>query len=63
MTKECLELIFSEVEAKSQRMNKWKGLRKTHKPGKLKDKYLKIKNLFLFAVEVGNTYIRYIPNK
>ena len=41
MTKECLEPIYSEVEEKSQRMNMWKGSRKT-KSGKLQDKYLKV---------------------
>ena len=25
MTKECLELIYSEMKEKSQRMNMWKG--------------------------------------
>ena len=41
MTKECLELIYSEIEEKSQRMNMWKGSRKT-KSGKIQDKYLKV---------------------
>jgi len=41
MTKECLELIYSEVKEKSQRMNMWKGSRKT-KAGKMQDKYLKV---------------------
>ena len=41
MTKECLELIFSEVKEKSERMNMWKGSRKT-KSGKIQDKYLKV---------------------
>ena len=41
MTKECLELIYSEVKEKSQRMNMWKGSRKT-KAGKIQDKYLKV---------------------
>lgn len=41
MTKECLELIYSEVEEKSQRMNMWKGSQKT-KSGKIQDKYLKV---------------------
>ena len=41
MTKECLELIYSEIKEKSQRMNMWKGPRKT-KPGKIQGKYLKV---------------------
>ena len=41
MTKECLELIYSEIKEKSQRMNMWKGPRKT-KSGKIQDKYLKV---------------------
>jgi len=41
MTKECLELIYSEVKEKSQRMNMWKGSPKT-KAGKIQDKYLKV---------------------
>ena len=41
MTKECLEVIYSEVKEKSQRMNVWKGSRKT-KTGKLQDKYIKV---------------------
>ena len=41
MTKECLELIYSEVKEKSQRMNMWKGSRNT-KAGKIQDKYLKV---------------------
>lgn len=41
MTKECLELIFSEVKEKSERMNMWKGSLKT-KSGKIQDKYLKV---------------------
>jgi len=41
MTKECLELIYSEIKEKSQRMNMWKGSRKT-KLGKIQDKYLKV---------------------
>ena len=41
MTKECFELIFSEIKEKSQRMNMWKGSRKT-KSGKIQDKYLKV---------------------
>jgi len=40
MRKECLELIYSEVKEKSQRMNMWKGSRKTN-AGKIQDKYLK----------------------
>ena len=41
MRKECLELIYSEVKEKSQRMNMWKGSRKTN-AGKIQDKYLKV---------------------
>ena len=41
MTKECLELVFSEIEEKSQRMNMWKGSRKS-KSGKIQEKYLKV---------------------
>ena len=41
MAKECLELIYSEVKEKSQRINMWKGSRKT-KAGKIQDKYLKV---------------------
>lgn len=41
MTKECLELVYSEIEEKSQRMNMWKGSRKT-KSGKIQEKYLKV---------------------
>ena len=41
MTKDCLELIYDEVKEKSQRMNVWKGSRKT-KTGKLQDKYIKV---------------------
>ena len=41
MTKECLEVIYSEVKEKSQRMNVWKGSRQT-KTGKLQDKYIKV---------------------
>ena len=41
MTKECLEVIYSEGKEKSQRMNVWKGSRKT-KTGKLQDKYIKV---------------------
>ncbi|XP_068743955.1 uncharacterized protein [Montipora capricornis] len=37
MSKECLELIYGEVKEKSQRMNVWKGSRKT-KTGKLQDR-------------------------
>ncbi|XP_068760145.1 uncharacterized protein [Montipora capricornis] len=40
MSKECLELIYGEVKEKSQRMNVWKGSRKT-KTGKLQDRYMK----------------------
>ena len=55
MTKECLEMIYSEVKDKSQRMNMWKGIQKT-KAGKLKGKYLKVSlmsYLFPFIVEEG----------
>ena len=45
MTRECLELIYSEVEERSKRMNMWKGLRKT-KAGKIQDKYLCFKNKY-----------------
>ena len=41
MTKESLEVIYGEVQEKSQRMNVWKGSRKT-KTGKLQDKYNKV---------------------
>ena len=41
MTKERLEVIYGEVKEKSQRMNVWKGSRKT-KTGKLQDKYIKV---------------------
>lgn len=41
MTKDCLELIYDEVKEKSQRMNVWKGSRKT-KTGKLQDKYIEV---------------------
>ena len=41
MTKECLEMIYSEVKDKSQRMNMWpfEGSQKA-RTGKLKGKYL-----------------------
>ena len=41
MSKECLELIYGEVKEKSQRMNVWKGSRKT-KTGKVQDRYMKV---------------------
>ena len=41
MTKECLQLIYSEVKEKGQRITMWKGSRKT-KAGKIQDKYLKV---------------------
>ena len=38
MTKECFDLIFEHVEEKSQRINMWKGAKKT-KTGKIDKKY------------------------
>ena len=44
MTKECLELIYSEVKEKGQQMNTWKGTLKT-KIGNIQEKYLKVPEL------------------
>lgn len=49
MTKECLELIFSQIKEKSQRMNMWKGSRKT-KTGKIQDKYLKVSLMSIISI-------------
>lgn len=65
MTKECLEMIYSEVKDKSQRMNMWKGSQKT-KAGKLKGKYLKVSlmsYLFSFKVEEGSIQICYYTSE
>ena len=64
-TKECLEMIYSEVKDKSQRMNMWKSLQKT-KAEKLKGKYLKVSlmsYLFSFIVEEGSTQICYYTSE
>ena len=65
MTKECLEMFYSEVKDKSQRMNMWKGSQKT-KAGKLKGKYLKVSlmsYLFSFKVEEGSIQICYYTSE
>ena len=41
MKKDYLELIYSKIKIKSERVNMWKGLRRT-KTGKIQDKYLKV---------------------
>ena len=52
MTKECLELIYSEVKEKSQWMNMWKGSRKTN-PGQVFEGLFNEISMFLFTVEAG----------
>ena len=54
MTKECLELIYSEIKEKSERMNTWKGTLKT-KTGKIQEKYLKV-------LRIISMYNLYGPN-
>ena len=54
MTKECLELIYSEIKEKSERMNTWKGTLKT-KTGKIQEKYLKV-------LRIISMYNLYSPN-
>ena len=41
MKKDYLELIYSEIKIKSERINMWKGSRRT-KTGNIQDKCLKV---------------------
>ena len=55
MTKECLELIYSEIKEKSERMNTWKGSTLKTKTGKIQEKYLKV-------LRIISMYNLYSPN-